>query len=409
LKAAFGLTGAPEIFKNWLAAFAKLAELIDLQIKSLPEKPVIFIDELPWMSSARSGFLQAFGWFWNSWAVKRNVVVVICGSAASWMIKKVVHAKGSLHNRITHRIQLKPFSLGETAIFLSSRNVLKDSYQQLLAYMSMGGVPFYLEQLRENESAVQGIQRLFFDEEAPLRSEFQLLYTSLFDDAALHIAVIKALFQRHSGLVRSEISKKSGVKSGGQLTRILEELEVSGFIQREAPFGKKKQQALYRLVDEYSLFYLQFIDGKNIVGSGAFSHLFQSPAFKSWSGFSFEAVYWRHVEQIKKSLGISGMYVQVGSYVAKPTKDENGVQVDLVLDRSDQAITLLEMKFSTELYTISKAYATSLREKIRLFRLHTKTKKQIFLVLVTTHGLKPNEHSIGLVDGMVTIEDLMRS
>lgn len=407
LKAAFQLSGPPEIFTDWLTAFVKLSELLDQRFRANDRKPVIFIDELPWMSSRRSGFLQAFGWFWNSWAVKRDVVIVICGSAASWMIKKVVHAKGSLHNRITNRIHLKPFSLGETALFLSYRNVLKDSYQQLLAYMAVGGVPYYLEQFRENESAVQGIQRLFFDEGAPLVSEFKLLYTSLFAEAELHIAVIKALFQKHSGLLRSEISTKSNVKSGGQLTRILEELEVSGFIQREAPFGKRKQLSLYRLVDEYSLFYLQFVDGKNVVGPNAFSHLFQSSTFKSWSGFSFEAVCWRHVAQIKKALGISGMYVQVGSYVSKTTLNENGVQIDLVLDRSDQAITLLEMKFSTELFTVSKSYAANLKEKVRLFRLHSKTKKQIFLVLVTTHGMKSNDHSIGLIDGVITSKDLM--
>lgn len=393
-------------YDTWLAALAALADRLEAVFAERPRQRVVFFDELPWLASPKSGFLQGFAWFWNSWAQAHNVVVVICGSAAAWMIRKVVRARGSLHNRITHRIALFPFSLRETELFLRSRGVALNRYQQLLVYLALGGVPFYLEQVRVGESAVQAIDRLLFGRQAPLAEEFRILYASLFDDSEDHVRIVRELARKRRGLTRSELVAGTGLLSGGTLSRRLEELELSGFLEITAPLGKRRKGSLYRLIDEYSLFYLRYLDGRTREPVGTFVRLAATPSFVSWAGFSFEGVCLRHTAQLQRALGISGMHVVSSSFTARATDEANGVQIDLLLDRADGAISLLEAKFAAEPFVITKKYAAALREKIARFRVHTHTRKQVFLVLVAPYGLRQNEHSLGLIQGAITADDL---
>ncbi len=402
----FPTRDAPPTTGDWLVALGYLAARLDRVLADTPDKCVVFFDELPWLASAKSGFLMAFGWFWNSWAANRAVVVVICGSAASWMIRKVVRDRGSLHNRITHRIVLQPFTLQETELYLQYRGVRLERFQQLMLYMALGGVPFYLEQVRSGESAVAAIQRLLFDRSGPLRDEFHLLYASLFDDSGEHVRLIRALATKRRGLTRAELLKTKTIKSGGTLTLRLEELALSGFIELYRPFGKRTKDALYRVIDEFSVFHLQFIDGQSAAGGESFLRLYDSPAFTSWAGFSFESVCMQHADQIKTALGIAGIHASTAGYVARARDGVEGVQVDILFDRPDQAITLIEAKYSQDEYALTKAYAAPPREKVSRFRQHTSTKKQLFLALITTFGLRQNQYSIGLVDDVVALDDL---
>ncbi len=406
LRITFHPDEAVPAFSDWITAMAALARSLDVALAERPEGRVVFFDELPWLASRKSGFLQGFGWFWNSYAETRGLVVVICGSAAAWMIRKVVRDRGSLHNRITHRIALYPFTLHETELFLQSRQVHLDRYQQLLLYIALGGVPFYLEQVRPGESAVQAIDRLLFGVLAPLAEEFHLLYASLFDNSEDHVDIVRALATKRRGLTRSEIVAASGQRSGGTLTRHLEELELSGFVATSYPFAKRSKDVLYRLIDEYSAFYLKYLDGTRQHESGTFLQIASSPSFVSWAGFAFEGVCLRHVRQMTQALGISGIYVATCSYLARANDTADGVQVDLLLDRADKAISLIEVKFAAEPYVVTKSYATELREKVSRFRVHTGTRKQLFLVLVAPYGLRQNQHSIGRVDAVVTMEEL---
>ena len=247
-------TSIPE---SWLEAFFQLSTALE-KIKT-KKKKVLFFDELPWLASRKSGFLTALGHFWNSWASKQNIIVVICGSSASWMINKVVHNKGGLHNRITKLINLAPFTLAETKKYLKSRNIKMDHYQTIQLYMAMGGVPHYLKEIKPGLSAAQNIDTICFRKNGLLRDEFDKLYPALFEKAEKHINIIRALASKWKGLTRTEIITKSKIKDGGSLTRILSELISSGFVSSYFPFDKKKKETLYRLTDEYSLFYIHFI------------------------------------------------------------------------------------------------------------------------------------------------------
>lgn len=393
--------------KNWLEAFLQLITVLE-EKGATSKKRVLFFDELPWLATHRSGFLKAFGFFWNNWASKNNMLIIICGSAASWMIQKIVKDKGGLHNRITKRIHLKPFNLAETEEFIQSKGLNLNHYQILLIYMIMGGIPHYLKELERGKSAVQNIDDICFSEDGLLREEFDNLYAALFKNSDKHITIVRALAQKWKGLTRSEIIQISGLSDGGGFTKALNELLRSGFISAYFPFGKRKKTTLYRLTDEYSLFFLHFMEQNKRNVRGSWMALSQSAAFKSWSGYAFESLCFKHIEQIKNALQIGGIYSESSGFVFKGNEYLPGTQIDLLIDRNDQVINICEMKFHQKEFTISKSYATQLQKKITVFSEVTQTKKQLFLTMISTFGVIANKHSQGLIDNQFTMEILFK-
>jgi len=404
LKSSFGALAPVQAPGSWLVAFQQLIECLT-KAKS-PVETVLFFDELPWLASRKSGFLEGLGFFWNSWAAQKNIVVVICGSAASWMIQKVVHDKGGLHNRITKRIHLQPFNLYETEMFLQSRNVHLDRYQILQLYMAMGGIPHYLKEIEAGKSAAQNIEQICFTATGLLYDEFQKLYPALFEKAENHIAIITALAQKWKGLTRTEIIHDTKLSDGGGINRCLEELVSSGFIGEYYSFGNRKKEMFYRLTDEYSLFYLKFMQGRRNQGTDVWHHLSQTPSYKSWSGYAFESICLRHIPQIKKALGIAGIYAEISGFYRAGIADQSGVQIDLLIDRKDHVINLFELKFYNEVWQLSKSDAQELRHKISAFLHFTQTRKQVFLNVISTFGLQPNQHSLGLVTQSMNLDVL---
>jgi hypothetical protein len=390
--------------KSWLEAFRQL--ILFLENTAGTEKRVVFFDEMPWLAAPRSGFLNAFGFFWNSWAVKNNVVVVICGSAASWMIQKVVHNKGGLYNRITKRIHLQPFSLYETELYLQKKGLNLNRYQIVELYMAMGGIAHYLKEIQKGESVAQNIDRICFSPGGPLYDEFGQLYPSLFDHSENHIAVVRALSAKWSGLSRGDIIKSTGISNGGGLTKTLEELQHSGFIAEYLPFGRVKRETLYRLTDEYSLFYLKFIETLRKEGTGVWNAFQQKPIYRAWSGYAFESICLKHLPEIKKALGISGVFSNSSAFYHKGADGMDGCQIDLLIDRDDRVINLCEIKWATSEFILTKSYAAELRKKVALFKHYSKTKKQVFLTFISTYGVLPNEHSLGVVDKELRLDDL---
>lgn len=391
---------------SWLQAFALL--IAYLKGKQDIEKSVVFFDELPWLATHKSGFLNGLSYFWNSWAVKQNIVVVICGSAASWMIQKVVNNRGGLHNRITKQIHLAPFTLAETEAYLKARNLQFDRYQIVQLYMALGGIPHYLKEIRGGKSAVQNINRICFSPNARLKKEFSRLYPALFANAENHIAVIRALATKWEGLIRKEVGQLSKVTEGGSLSRVLEELIQSGFISEYRPYGKKKKTKLYRLTDEYSLFYLKFMEGQEHEGKEVWNHLSQTQLYKTWSGYAFESLCLKHIPQIKKALDIAGIYSLSSSFYHKGSQEEKGAQIDLLIDRKDGVINLFEIKFYNDVFAINKSYAENLRQKRRVFKKVTQTNKQLFFVLISTFGLTANSYSMDLIAQSLTIDALFQ-
>lgn len=391
---------------SWLKAFEMLKQLLDPLVAK--KRTIVFFDEFPWIDTPRSGFLSAFENFWNSWASqKKNLIVIICGSAASWMIKKVINNRGGLHNRVTRRIRLLPFTIGETSAYLRQRKIKLDQYQLLQLYMVMGGIPQYLKEIEPGDSAAQTIDRLCFTKDGLLIDEFKNLYHSLFDSAQNHIDIVRSLAKKGKGMTRTELIDVCNLTSGGYATQLLNELVESGFISSYVPFGKASKDALFKLTDEYSLFYLKFIEGSKAMGPGTWLRFITGNSWKSWSGNAFESICMKHVAQIKKAIGIQDVYAEVSVWRYQPkNKTEKGAQIDLLIDRNDSCINVCEIKFSAYPFEISKAYATELGSKLSVFQEETKTRKTLFLTMLTTYGLKNSRSHPGLVQKELTMDAL---
>lgn len=387
---------------NWFFAFQKLIKYLE---KSPAEKKVIFLDELPWFDNQKSDFVQSLEHFWNSWASARDdIILVVCGSAASWMINVLINHRGGLHNRVTEKIHVEPFKLKEAELLLKIKNPAIDRYQILQLYMVMGGVPFYLQAVKGGQSAAQNIERICFASDGLLRTEFENLYRALFKNHEQYIAVVRAIATKTTGLTRNEIIADTKLPDSGTTTKILDELEKSGFIRKYTPFKKQKRDGLFQLIDFYTLFYLRFIEKSNPLDENSWINAIDNPAQRAWSGYAFEQVCLYHVQQIKEALSIAGVLSQTSAWRSK--KKENGAQIDLVIDRRDHVINLCEMKFSIKPYTITKQYAERLQNKVEVFREETDTSKALHLTMITAKGLKQNNWSVSMVQNELNMGDL---
>lgn len=399
--------------KNWDAAFKLLTDAIAIIPKS--KKIVLFFDELPWMSTKNSRLLQGIDYYWNQyWSNDSRIKLIVCGSSASWIIRKIINNKGGLHNRITRKIHLKPFSLSQTRDYLLSNSVRLNEKQITEIYMVTGGVPYYLNQVEKGKSANQVIAKLAFHQDALLLKEFDNLFSSLFDNAEQYVQILRLIAQYRYGVSHTKIAEESSeVSNGGGLKKILEDLSLAGFIQPFKPYQHVKRSVYYRVIDEYTLFYFKWIEGlRNALFESSleptyWSHIYGSQEWCSWAGYAFEAICYKHIPKIRKKLGLPPTALPYGwRYTPKKQSGEIGAQIDLLFDRKDDAITLCEIKYTQDPFLVDKHYAKTLLNKENVFAKVTKTKKQIFTVLVSANGLKDNTYSDDVISGLVVLEDL---
>ncbi len=381
------------VLHSWLEAFNELKKIIK---SSRKKKKVIFIDEISWMDTPKSSFLAAFENFWNGWCTARkDILLVICASATSWIINKVLKNRGGLHNRVNLQIPLAPFTLKECEEYLISQYFKISRYQILMLYMVMGGPAYYWSLLNKSKSAAQNIDSLFFKENGLLKNEYDALYASLFKNPELYIKIVSILGNKASGLTRTELVEKYGLDASGTLTKSLEELEQCGFVKKYKAYGKEAKDAVYQLIDNYTLFYFKFI--READGDTSFwTHTLNTPIQTTWCGYAFERVCLQHINQIKKALGISAVSTKQSAWrsdAALLKKGERGAQIDLLIERKDDTINICEMKWSSEPFVITSDYDSELRNKVTAFIRETKTRKTIHTTMVTTYGVKKNMYS----------------
>jgi predicted AAA+ superfamily ATPase len=406
-KTLFLFEKADQCPKDWGEALNLLKEAL----AKIPEteKIVLFFDELPWLASPRSGFLRALDYFWNRHISRmKNVKLIVCGSAASWMIHHVINDRGGLYGRLSGQIRLEPFSLSEVENLLIAKGIRLDRKQLMTLYMSIGGIPKYLNFVKPGMSVAQLLNEFCFKPQGFLFQEFPRLFQSLFDDAEKHMKVVKVLAQNRYGLTQMEIFKKIGLSVGGHSSDILQELEESGFIMSFPEYGKNVKERHWRLIDEYSFFYINWIEPmrSSILRNGDPDYWMKSQSSQKWltfSGYAFENLCLKHVSRIKEALGISAVTTFETQW---SFKGEEGAQIDLVIDRADHCINLCEIKFSSDVYVLNQQEREALERKQRVFQQETKTRKTLFTTLITSYGAEENNHSLGVVQKFLKMDDL---
>ena len=379
-------------FATWIEAFSELETLLE----RLPcRRKVVFLDEIPWYDTPKSGFLTAFESFWNGWAsVRRDIVLVVCGSATTWIVEKVLRNRGGLHNRITDQIHLMPFTLRECEELVRDSGLSMSRQEICSLYMIFGGVAYYWGFLRKGESVAQSVDRLLFSPNGKLRGEFDSMVASLFKKDAGYRKVFTALAAKGVGMTREELLKKTGLPDGRVFCQILDSLEKCGFVRRYTAFGKKRRDALYQLLDSFSLFHLRFIEPESNPDPNDWAIGISSKAKGAWEGLAFERVCLMHVREIKRALQIGGVRTSVCSW--RHVADESygkGAQIDLLIDRADNVIDVCEMKYSSGKYALSKKDCENIDNKLDAFKAVSNTVKSLHLILITANGLAENAYA----------------
>ncbi|MBQ9164419.1 MAG: ATP-binding protein [Bacteroidaceae bacterium] len=385
-----------KIPEDWFEAFHLLEELLTM---SKDEKKVVFLDELPWMDTPKSDFVKALELFWNSWASARHdIFLIVCGSAASWLVKNIVRNHGGLHNRLTFKMKLQPFNLWETKNYLNSKGINWENSMIAECYMILGGIPYYLDMLDRTKSLAQNVDALFFSESALLQDEYQNLYASLFKKSEEYIHIVETLAKKKSGYTRDEIIRFTKLSDGGGLTRKLEELEQCCFIRKYKAVGDVS--FTYQLIDFFSLFYHSFLKSGPTFDSANWMHLQGTSKYHTWCGLSFERLCMSHLPQIKKALGISGISTNTFAFY------NHNTQIDMVIDRGDQMVSLCEMKYTDQPFSITKAVADNLKNKIECLKSKMKKRKGILVAMITTYPLKKNQLAVNMIQNNVLLDDL---
>ena len=385
---------------DWISAFENLNLLIE---RVGAGRKVIFLDEIPWMATLHSDFLAGLDYFWNRWASSRkDILLIICGSAASWIVDNIINNKGGLHNRLTRTLFIEAFTLRECELYYESRKIPMTRYQMAEAYMIFGGIPYYLSLMDARLSLYQNIDEMYFKQGAELGSEFENLYRSLYQNADNYIRVVETLAKKGIGLTRNELSSGAGIKDGGSLTTVLRNLSISGFIREYKAYGRKKRDSIYQLLDPFSLFDLRFREKREEHSSDFWLRFSSASAHSAWSGFAFEKLCLLHLPQIRKSLGISGVLTSVFSWRGE---GESRAQIDLIIDREDKLINLCEIKYSSGPYEIDKKYHAVLIGKRNAFVAATQTRKATQTTMITTYGLKRNAYAAEIVSEVI-LDDL---
>lgn len=381
----------PSIPKNWLDAFHHLSMFIN---KAADGKKVVFLDELPWMDTHKSDFLPAFEHFWNGWAsARKDILLIVCGSATSWIINKIVKNHGGLHDRLSKSIRLKQFTLSECEKYATSMGLQMTRPHIVEAYMIFGGVPYYWSKLDRRYSFAQNIDRMFFAHDAIFENEFDNLYSSLFKHPEPYLKIITALGKKKIGMTREEISSATGIMQNGNMTKYLNELEACGFVRSYTPYGKQLKHSVFQLIDNYTLFYYRFLASKKIKEEDFWLKSQKTTTYANWCGLAFERVCLLHIRQIKTALGIAGVISNEYSWRTPPYADLPGVEVDLLIDRADKVFNLCEMKYTTGKFTIDKKYSEILRNKVQRLYDVTKTRNAVFLTMISANGITANAYA----------------
>lgn len=402
------LQGMPKshIPTSWIEAFYMLAQ--HLQNTDTGKRQVVFLDELPWMDTPRSGFVTAFEGFWNNWACHRdNIMVIVCGSASSWILDKMIDNHGGLYGRVTHEIKLQPFTLCECEQFLAMKKVRLSRYDIVQSYMMLGGIPYYLNYFAPELSLAQNIDRLFFAPKAKLHNEYDRLFASVFPDAETMKRIVDFLGTRHKGFMRAEILAHLGMEDSGSFSDKLKALENSDFVISYVPFGESKRNVHYKLVDSFCLFCQQFINGRKQIDTAFWSNNQCSQPVVSWRGVAFEEVCLKHIETVKRALGIAGVASEQSAWSVPGNDQQEGMQIDLLIVRKDNVVNMCEMKFYGEEFTVTKAYHAKLVHRQNTLLATVNRKTSVLSTLITTYGLTYNEYSGDFVQ-VLTLDDLFQ-
>ena len=387
-------TSAP---KDWYEAFFMLQNFLEKKNK---KRILVFLDELPWLDTPRSNFISAFEGFWNNYAChKNNIMVIVCGSATSWIQNKLINNHGGLYNRLTYEMKLSPFTLKECEQYYQSINVPFTRYDIAQSYMALGGVPYYMSYVDKHLSLAQNIDKMFFARDGKLKLEYDRLFSSMFSNPETIKTIVEYLSTKNMGYTRKDIIKKLKISNGGTLSTSLNALIASDFVIKYIPFGFNKREAYYKLIDPFCLFYLRFFTKQKKNSENFFEQNITSTSINIWKGLSFENVCFNHIKQIKKALGITGVISSNSAWA------NDNTQIDLLIHRNDNVVDMCEIKFYSGKFNINKNYYQTILDRQTTLASMLSKKEVVHNVLITTFKTTNSQYN-SVFNNIITLDDL---
>ena len=390
--------------KNWLEAFFLLEK--HLQDIDDGSRQVVFFDELPWMDTPKSGFVSAFEAFWNTWGCHRdNLMVVVCGSANSWIADTLINNHGGLYGRLTHEMKLSPFSLSECEEYLNDAGIYYSRYDIAQCYMILGGVPYYYSFFRPDYSVAQNIDMLFFSAQAILKNEYRRLFKSVFKNPDYLQAITTHLAKRRAGYTRKELLRDMKLKDGSVFKDALDALMASDYVEKYVPFGGNRKETYYKLTDPFCMFYLSFLNNRTGLDEAFWQKNLNSQPLNVWRGYAFETVCFNHIPQIKRALEIGGVSSKQSAWIRPGIQEQAGTQIDLIIAREDNVFNMCELKFYNKMFSVSKTYYEKILERTDMLLEMIPPRATVHSTLITTAGLAHNNYSGAFVK-VITLDDL---
>lgn len=219
------------------------------------------------------------------------------------------------------------------------------------------------------------------------------------------MSIVRLLGKRHGGYTRDEIARQTGINPNGDFTKILKALTGSGFVSSYIPFGDNRRDTLYyKLTDCFCWFWLHFKEHRKITETDYWMHHLKESEISSWRGIAFEEVCLQHVEQIKRALQVAGVSSNESAFIQNGDEGQEGMQIDLLIDRADDVVNVCEMKFCKSEYVVTRAYADKITRRTQTLE-QLSPSKTFHPTLITAAPLHRNEYSDVFLS-QLTIDDL---
>ena len=381
---------------SWPLAFDMLNEAVPKKGRT-----VVLLDEISWMGGYDRDFPAYLKTAWDKKLKNHpNLVLVLCGSVSSWIADNILNSTGFV-GRNSLDVEVRELPLREAIQVIGPTADRMSSTEKFDILSVVGGVPRYLEEIRPSLTVDENMRRMCFLKQGLLFREFDETFNAVFGPEAINR---RAVLETLSGgsMTASAIAEKLGVAVNGHLTRTLKELEYAGFVAREsnlnAETGKPARIDRYRICDNYTRFYLHFIEPNRKAISGGLFRFASMEQLKGWEsqlGYQFENLIVNHVGDLFVHLGVDrSLVLSAAPYAQRGTKRGEGCQIDLLVQTRRTAF-IVEIKRRRE---IGPEVMEEVMEKVR--RLKVSKGVSVRTALVYDGRLSPRieaEHGFDVI------------
>ncbi|RLC25492.1 MAG: hypothetical protein DRH93_01665 [Deltaproteobacteria bacterium] len=388
--------------KKWENIFYYFTERTLQFKKSAKGKTILFFDEFQWMAVGRSRLVSLLKFFWDNFWKEKNIMLILCGSIASFMVKKVLRSK-ALYGRTTLEILLKGLSPVDSLSLLRQKRSNEETMKYIMVF---GGVPKYLEQINTNKSFNQNMNVLCFSSQGIMVHEVDRIFYNQFREARTYLRIVNLLEDSIHSM--GEISKKLKIASGGGLKQYLDNLELAEIIRPYTPLDRLETSKFkkYTLCDEYLLFYFKYIKPNiKTINESTSKKKFETltgEGFKSWLGFSFERFCLKYSGTLARIMNFEDEVLLASPFFGR---NDRKFQIDLLYKRADKVITICEIKHHNK--KIGTKIIPEMERKCSLFK--APRDYTVEKALISLYGPDESLKNTDYFHHIVTLDDIFEN